>query len=202
MVGRLIQNQYIGTGNHHLRQHTTHLLTTGQYPDTFDTILTGKQHTAQKTTDISHILNLGILCQPVCDGQITVKFLRIIFREIGLACGNSPFIGSLIRFHLAHQNLKQCRLCQLIGTDKRHFIFSSQCKCQMIQNHLPVNHLGQIFNLKHFISNLTVGTEIDIRIFPAGRFDVIQLNLLQRTFTGSCLLALGGIGTETADKFL
>ena len=46
MVGRLVQNQNIGTGDHHLRKHAAHLLTTRKNADLLHAVLTGKQHTS------------------------------------------------------------------------------------------------------------------------------------------------------------
>ena len=55
---------------------------------------------------------------------------------------------------------------------------------------------------KHFVSNLTLRTEINIWILTAGWLHVIKLDLLQSTLSGGCLLGLGSIGTESLDKFL
>src|SRR5699024_2006401 len=61
---------------------------------------------------------------------------------------------------------------------------------------------GQTFYLKHLITDLAVRAEINIRILSAGRFDLIQLDFLQRTLSGGRLFTLGSVGTETGNKFL
>ena len=72
----------------------------------------------------------------------------------------------------------------------------------MIQNLFSINGLGQPFNCKNFISDFPVRSEINIRIFSAGRPDLIQFDLLQRTFSGGCLLGFGSICGETGNEFL
>ena len=39
--------------------------------------------------------------------------------------------------------------------------------------------LGNAFDGQNFIADLTVRTEIDIRVFTAGRTDLVELNLFQ-----------------------
>ena len=50
MVSRLIQNQDVGTGDHHFGKKAANLLTTGKNTDTFHTILTREKHTSKETT--------------------------------------------------------------------------------------------------------------------------------------------------------
>ena len=65
-----------------------------------------------------------------------------------------------------------------------------------------VNGLGNAFNVKHFVANLTVWLEVDIWILTAGWTDLIQLDFLKGTFSGRCLLGFGSVGGETLDEFL
>ncbi len=76
MVGWLIQDQDICTGDHHLGKKTADFLTTGKNAYTFHTILTGEEHTSEESTDISSVLDLGILCQPVCNSKVIIEFLE------------------------------------------------------------------------------------------------------------------------------
>ena len=55
---------------------------------------------------------------------------------------------------------------------------------------------------QYLVTDLTLGTEVNIRIFSAGRLNIIQLNFFQCTFSGSSLLGLGSICGETGDKLL
>ena len=65
-----------------------------------------------------------------------------------------------------------------------------------------VNGLGNAFNVKHFVADLTVWLEVDIWILTAGWTDLIQLDFLKGTFSGRCLLGFGSVGGETLDEFL
>ena len=57
MVGGLVQNQAVGSADHHLGQKATHLLSSGKHLYLFHAILAGKEHTAQEAADIGHILD-------------------------------------------------------------------------------------------------------------------------------------------------
>ena len=65
-----------------------------------------------------------------------------------------------------------------------------------------VNGLGNAFNVKYFVANLTVWLEVDIWILTAGWTDLIQLDFLKGTFSGRCLLGFGSVGSKTGDKLL
>ena len=78
----------------------------------------------------------------------------------------------------------------------------AQDKGNVVQNLYTVNGLADAFYRKHFISDLTVGTEINVRIFTAGRTHLIQLDFFQGTFSGGSLFGFGSIGAETGDELL
>ena len=84
MVCRLVEHEDVGCFDHHAGEKNTHLFTTGEDAHLLDTIFTGKKHSAKETADISRILDLGELCQPVYDDIIGIKDLCIILREVGL----------------------------------------------------------------------------------------------------------------------
>ena len=58
----------------------------------------------------------------------------------------------------------------------------------VIENLHAVNCLADSVYRQYFVTDLSVRTEIDVWVLTAGRTDVIQLDFLQRTLTGSCLL--------------
>ena len=84
MVGRLVKNQDICTGDHHLGKKAANFFSTGKYADTFYAVFSREEHTTQETADISCVFDLGILCQPVCDRKVVVKFQSVVFREVSL----------------------------------------------------------------------------------------------------------------------
>ena len=77
-----------------------------------------------------------------------------------------------------------------------------ECERNIVQNFHTVNRLGNSVDCKHFISDLTIWLEIDIRIFAAGRADLFKLNLLQRALSGSRLTGFGSVGAESGNEFL
>ena len=202
MVGRLIQNQDVGTGNHHFGKKAANLLTTGKYADTFHTILTREEHTSKETTYISGILDLRILCQPVCDRKIVIEFLSIVFGKISLGGSDSPFVITFIRFHFSSDDLEESSDRLLIGTNESNLVLTSKSEGNVIQNLHAINCFGKIFDHENFISNFTVRAEINVWIFTAGRTHVIQLDFLKGSLTGGCLLGLGSVSTESGNKFL
>ena len=82
MVGRLVEQQHVCPGDHHLGKHAAHLFPSGKHLQFFHAVIARKQHSSQETAHIGGVLDLGILGEPVGDRQVTVKFLRIIFRKI------------------------------------------------------------------------------------------------------------------------
>ncbi len=75
-------------------------------------------------------------------------------------------------------------------------------KGNIVQYFFPIYGFADAFHGQDFVSNLAFRTEINIRIFPAGWFDIVQFNFFQRSFSGGRLLGLGSIGGEAGDKFL
>ena len=202
MVGGLIQDQAVGAADHHLGQQAANLLTTGEDADLLHTVFAGEQHTSQETADISGILYGRVTGQPVGDGHIIVELCGIILREVGLGSSNTPLVGSLIRLDLSGKDLEQCGLRQLAASYESNLIFTAQSKGDVIQYLFSVDGLGQMLHSQYFVTDLTLGAEVDIGIFSAGGLNVIQLNFFQGTFSGSSLLGFGSICGETGDELL
>ena len=97
MVGRLVKNENVCTGNHHLGEQAAHFLSSGKDSDTFHAVLTGKKHSSEESADIRYVLDLGILGQPVCDSQVAVEFCGVVLREVSLCGGYAPFVVTGIR---------------------------------------------------------------------------------------------------------
>ncbi len=55
---------------------------------------------------------------------------------------------------------------------------------------------------EHLVSDLPVRAEVDVRIFAAGRPDLLQFDLFQSPLSGGSLLGFGGVGGEAGDEFL
>ena len=202
VVSRLIDDQDIGSLDHHAGEENTHFLTTGKDTHFLYTVISGKEHSAEEAADIGGVLDLGELCQPFHDREIGVEDRGIIFREVGLGGGNAPFVASGIRFHFSCEDLKERTLCKLVSADKRNLVFASEDKGNIVEDFYAVDGLGKIGDRKHFVSNLAVRTEIDVRIFPAGRFDLVKLDLFKSFLSGSSLLGFGSVRGEAGDEVL
>ena len=123
-----------------------------------------------------------ILGQPVHDGIRSLSnSLRVVLGEIGLGGGHAPFIASLVRLHLSGENLEEGGLCKLVAAYESNLVVTAQDEGNVVQNLHAVDGLGKAFYGEHFISDLAVGTEINVGIFTAGRTDLIQLDFFQGT---------------------
>ena len=202
MVGWLIKNENVCTGDHHLGKKTADFLTTGKNAYTFDAVFTGEEHTSEESTNISSILDLRVLCQPVCNGKVIIELCSVVLREICLGSGNTPFIISFIRFHFTDQDLEQSSDCLFVSTDESYFVIMTECERNVIQNFHTVDGLGKVLHHKDFVTDLAVWTEVDVWVFTAGRTHIVKLDLFQGTFTGSRLFGLGSVGTESGNKLL
>ena len=69
----------------------------------------------------------------------------------------------------------------------------SDDKGDVVKNFHTVDGFADAFYGQNFISDFTVGTEINVWIFTAGRTDLIQLDFFQGTFTGSSLFGFGSV---------
>ena len=202
MVCRLVENQAVRAADHHLGEQTADFFTTGENLYFLNAIVAGKKHTAEEAADIGDIFDRRITHQPVADRIVVVEFRCVILREIGLRCGDTPFVSPFIRFHFSGQNLEQSRFGELVSADKSNFIVMADDKGDIVQHFFTVDRLADAFYRQHFVADFAFRPEIDIRIFPAGRFDIIQLDFFECPFSRSRLLGFGSIGGETGDKFL
>ena len=78
----------------------------------------------------------------------------------------------------------------------------TESEADVVKNFHTIDGLGKVLDHKYFVSDLAVRTEVDVRIFTAGRTHVVKLDLLQGTLTGSSLFGLGSVGTESGNEFL
>ena len=202
MIGGFIEDQTVGAADHHFGQKTAHLLPSGENPDLFDTVIPGEKHASQETADIGHILDRRVAHKPFGDGIVVVKFFGVILWEISLGGSDTPFIGALVGFHLAHKDPEQSRFGQFVTAYESNLIIVAYDKRDIVQYLLAVHRLADAFHGENLVAYLAFRPEIDVGIFSAGRTDVIQLDLLQGTFSGGSLLGFGCVGGETGDELL
>ena len=146
MVGRLIQNQAVGTADHHLRKQAAYLFSTGENLYLLDTILTGKEHTSQEAAHIGGILDGRVAGQPVSNRQVIIELCCVILGEISLGSGNTPLVSTFIRLHFSGQNLEQRSLCQFISAYKCNLIIMPHNEREVIQNLFSIDGFRQMFH--------------------------------------------------------
>ena len=188
MVGGLIQKEDVGAADHELRDHDADLLSSGQDLDLLHPVLSREQHSPKEAADVSRVLDLGILGQPLGDGLIARECLGVVFREIGLGSGETPLVGTFVRLQFSRQDAEQSRLGTLVRAHQRHLVGAVQRKADVIQDLHALHSLRQVLHRQDLVSDIAGRTEIDEGIFPAGRTHLVQLDLFQGTFSGGRLL--------------
>ena len=91
---------------------------------------------------------------------------------------------------------------KLIASYKGDFIIAAYNKRNIVQDLHAIYCFGNPFYRKDFIADFTVGTKIDIRVFPAGRPDFFQFNFFQGAFPAGSLFGFGGISREAGNELL
>ena len=202
VVGGLIKDQAVGSADHHLGQLAADFLASGEDVDMFDAILAGKEHTAKESADVSHILDGREAGQPLCDRQVRVELTSVVLAEIRLAGRDAPLVGAFIGLHVAHEDLEQSCLGQLLASDESNLVVVAHDEGDIVQDLHSVDGLGEAADSEDLVADRPVGAEIDIGIFAAGRLDLIELDLFQGALAACRLFGLGGVGGETGDELL
>ncbi len=125
MIRGLVKHEHIGPGDHHLGEHAADLLASGQDAHFFHPVLACEKHPAQEAAYIGHVLDRGILGQPVHDDIVIVEFGAVVLGEIRLGGREPPFVAALVRLHLAGEDLEEHGLGLLVGADEGHFVLPS-----------------------------------------------------------------------------
>ena len=85
VVRRLVKDEEVCAGEHHLRDHAAHLLAAGEDLDLLVHIVTGKEHPAEERAQVALALICGELAHPVDEVVVAVfKIAVVILREVGL----------------------------------------------------------------------------------------------------------------------
>ena len=202
MVGGLVKDQAVGAADHHLGELAADLFASGEDVDVLDAVLAGKEHAAQEAADVGDVLDGGEAGQPLGDGQAGVELAGVVLAEVGLAGRDAPLVGPFIRFHVAHEDLKEGGLGQLLAADEGDLVLVPHDEGDIVEDLDTVDGLGDPAHGEHFIADRPVGAEIDVGIFAARGLDLVELDLLERALAAGRLLGLGGVGGEAGDEFL
>ena len=188
MVRGLIEDQHVGTADHHRGELTADFLTAGQNADLLYAVLAGEEHAAKESADVGDILVFGITGEPFRDVEVRVKELGVVLLEIGALRCDTPFVGSLIGLQIAHENLKECSFGEFLSAHEGNLVIVADDETEMVDDLYAVHGFGEVFDGENLIADLAIRPEVDVRVFAGRRPDIIELNLLQSTLAARCLL--------------
>ena len=207
MVGGLVQHQGIGTEQHHPGQHAPDLLAAGEDLNGLVHVVAGEQHPAQE----GPLEGLGVglrdlggeLRQPIHQIQIAViEEGGVIQWEIAGGNGGAPLVGALVRLHLAHDDLEQGGLGDLILAYKGDLISLVHPEGHIVQHLAAVQRLGDALHRQDLLAALPLHGKAHEGIPPGGGGHFLYRQLVQQLTAGRGLLAFGLVGGEALDEQL
>ena len=202
MVGRSIQNQTVGILQLHTGNHTTHLLTSGEYIHLLQHLLAAKEHTTQELLEVN-LVALAELSQPVNQVQLALEELRIVQWQIGRGDGNAPVVGSCLSLAVAVDNLKEGCHSSGVVTQEYHLVTLLYGEADIVKQDCSVLHGSlQAFHLQNLVTRFALHLEDNAGILSGRRLDFLHVQLLQHLLSAGSLLTLGHIGRESADELL
>ncbi|MPN09702.1 hypothetical protein SDC9_156994 [bioreactor metagenome] len=189
MVGRLVEDEHICAGEHHLCQHAAVLFTAGEHARFLERFLTGEEQPAKPAADGRFILILGELPEPIHQriGN-AIKIRRVVAWQIGLRGGYAPFEAAGIGLHLLHQNLKQRGARELIFAHKRDLIPAADDETHVVEHVSATDVLGQPVDGENIVAHLAVWLEVDKRIPARGRSEITHVEVIEHLLARGCLL--------------
>ena len=203
MVGGLIQQNDIRTGEHHLAEHTADLLTAGEDIDGLEDIVVAEEHTAQEAAQVHIVLLGGVLAQPVHQLHlVALEVLGVVLGQVGADGGDAPLDGTLVGLQLAHQDLHQSGLGQLIFADKGDLVGAVDGEVDLVQQLDAVDGDGDILNGQNILAQIPLGHEADKGIAAGGAGHLLNGQLVEQLAAGGGLHGLGLVGGEALDEQL
>src|SRR5690606_9304000 len=111
VVGRLVENDYVGVLQHHATDHTTNFFTTTQYIGLFHDVVTTEQHFSKETAEewficISDVW-WNVLTQPFDQRESITEKPGVFQWQIRFCNGCSPFKFSFICIEVAVDDFKE-----------------------------------------------------------------------------------------------
>ena len=203
MVGGLIQQDHVGTTEHHLGQHAADLLAAGEDIDLLEHVVVAEEHTAQEAAQIDVVLLGGVLAQPVHQLHgVALEVGGVVLGQVGADGGDAPLDGTFIGLQLAHQDLHQSGLGLLVLTDEGNLVVLANGEVDLVQQLLAVNGDGHILDGQDVLAQLALRAKADEGITAGGAGHFLDGQLVQQLAAGGSLLGLGLVGGEALDEQL
>ena len=203
MVGRLVQNQNVGTKQHHSRKHAANLLTTGKNLYRLVHIIAGEEHSSQESTQIGFGDILGILRQPLKNVELAaIKVFRVILREVGTGGADTPLDRTFVRLDLLCQNLHHGSLCNLVFSDECDLVALCNGEGDVVEYLYPVDCLADAVYCQNILTDFTIHGKADIWIFSGRSRQFFNGQLIDELSSGGCLFGFGFVCSKARDKVL
>ena len=183
-------------------EHAAHALAAGEHAGLLLGLFPRKEHAAQEAAQISFVLLLGILPQPVHQAQIhAVEIGVVVLGEVGVGDGHAPFARACVRLDLARQNVEQQRAGTLVLAHEGDLVALGHGEGDVVQRR-SFTVLGNALHHEDVVAGFAVGLELDERIFAGRGLDVGQLDLIEQFFAAGRLLGFGSVGREARNEVL
>ena len=164
MVGRSVQNEAVGIAQLHTGNHTTHLLTSGEYAYFLQHLFAGEKHTAEETFHI-HFVSFAKLAQPVHQVEVGIEEIGIIQRQVSSGDGYPPVEGTGIRLHVSVDDFEERSHRTRVARQEYHFVTFLYVEIDVVEKHYAfLRLLAQSGNFQNLVARLTFGSEDDARI--------------------------------------
>ena len=169
MVGGLVEKHHVRPGKHHPAEHTAHLFTAGEDVHGLEHVLVAEQHPPKEAPEVHVVLLGGILAQPVHQFHlIPVKIGGIVLRQIAADGGHAPLDAALVRLQLAHEDLEQGGLRQLVFAHEGDLVPPVHGEIHFVQQLHAVHGDGHVLDGEHVLAQLPLGLEAHEGITAGG----------------------------------
>ena len=203
VVCGLVQQHHVGAGEHHFAQHTPDLLTAGENIHMLEHVLVGEKHPAQEATEVYIVLLGGVLPEPVHQLLlVAVEVGGVVLGQVAADGGNAPLDAALVGLQLAHEDLEEGCLSQLVFAHKGDLVRAAHGEIHIVQELHTVHGDGHILDGEHILAQLPLRHKAHEGIPPGGGGHFFYAQLVQELPAGGGLLGLGLVGGEALNEQL
>ena len=187
VVGRLVQNQEIGLGEHEFGKRNPSFLAAGQIRDLFKNRIPGKQERGEQVAD----LRVGHIRMCVADflkdGIFVIQDMVLLIVVAHVDVGAEAQI-SVIRLHQLIQNTKNRGFACPVVTDQCHMFTAADVEGDAGEEEPVIEAFGKILDVQNIPAAADTGCEHQMHIVPERDGAVYLLHLIQHF-----LAALGAL---------
>ena len=203
MVRGLVQHQDIGAVEHHPGEHAADLLAAGEHLHRLVDIVPGEEHPPQEGAQEGLGVVRAVLGEPLHEIlAVVVKEGRVIQWEVTGGDGGAPLVAALVRLQLAHEDLEEGGLGQLVLPHEGDLIAFVHPEADVVQHLAAIHGLSEVLHGEDLLARLPIHGEAHEGVAAGGHGDLLQADLLQELPPGGGLLALGLVGGEAGDELL